>query len=69
MSQSKSIIARFETTTPAPEPTVEPPEIEIPLTETPLGGGELPDTGHALPGDESSDGDWFVWHWFSVKKE
>lgn len=49
MSQSKSIIARFETTTPAPEPTVEPPEIEIPLTETPLGGGELPDTGHALP--------------------
>lgn len=49
MNDDKTLIARFETTIP-PEPTpLEPPEVVIPLVETPLGGGELPDTSQAIP--------------------
>lgn len=49
MDDDKTLIARFETTSPPIEPPVEPSEIEIPLVETPLGGGDLPDTSQAIP--------------------
>jgi hypothetical protein len=47
MDEDKSIIARF-VQSPTPPP-IEPPEIIIPLVETPLGDGDLPDTGQAFP--------------------
>jgi uncharacterized repeat protein (TIGR02543 family) len=47
MAGDRTLIARFEETTPPPP--VEPPEIVIPLVETPLGGGDLPDTSQAVP--------------------
>lgn len=49
MDDDKTIIAKF-VQAPTPPP-IEPPEIIIPLTETPLGDGDLPDTGQAFPID------------------
>jgi LPXTG-motif cell wall-anchored protein len=45
MDDDKTIIAKF-VQAPAPPP-IEPPEIIIPLTETPLADGDLPNTGEA----------------------
>ena len=49
MDEDKTLIARFEGSSPPVVPPVEPPEIVIPLVETPLGGGDLPDTSQAIP--------------------
>ncbi len=47
MDDDKIIIARFVQA--PPPPPIEPPEIIIPLTEAPLGDGDLPNTGQAIP--------------------
>jgi hypothetical protein len=47
MDDDKTIVAKF-VQAPTPPP-IEPPEIIIPLIDSPLGDGDLPDTGQATP--------------------